>query len=78
MDDVIASGDKVVVRWTAVGTDTVGFMGQRPSGDRATVTGKTIYRLADGKLVEHWDEWDLAGLLQQLGMLPTPAGPGAH
>jgi hypothetical protein len=60
----------------AVGTDTVGFMGQPPTGQQATVTGITIYRLAAGKLVEHWDEWDMAGLVQQLGA-HTPAPVGA-
>lgn len=38
----------------------------RPTGRQASVTGINIYRLADGVLVEHWDEWDLAGLTQKL------------
>ncbi|MBL7496905.1 ester cyclase [Frankia sp. CNm7] len=67
-----------MTHWTAVGTDTVGFMGHSPTGRTATVTGITIHRLAGGLLVEHWDEWDLAGLLQ-LGIAgPAGAdGPGA-
>jgi predicted ester cyclase len=44
-----------------------------PTGRRAAVTGITIYRLAGGKLVEHWDEFDLAGLLQKLGVIPAEA-----
>jgi steroid delta-isomerase-like uncharacterized protein len=66
IDDLFGAGDKVVLRWTATATDTVGFMGRPPTGRRASATGINIYRVADGMLVEHWDEWDLAGLLQQL------------
>lgn len=70
IEDLFAAHDKVAVRWTAHGTDTVGFMGRRPTGRSATVTGMTIYRLAGGQLIEHWDEFDLVGLLQALGHLP--------
>ena len=66
IEDLFGAGDKVVLRWTANATDTVGFMGRPPTGRRASATGINIYRLAYGMLVEHWDEWDLAGLLQQL------------
>jgi steroid delta-isomerase-like uncharacterized protein len=66
IDDLFGAADKVVLRWTATATDTVGFMGHPPTGRRASATGINIYRIADGMLVEHWDEWDLAGLLQQL------------
>lgn len=41
-------------------------MGRPPTGRQASVTGINIYRLSDGLLVEHWDEWDLAGLIQKL------------
>ena len=66
IDDLFGAEDKVVLRWTATATDTVGFMGRPPTGRRASATGINIYRIADGMLVEHWEEWDLAGLLQQL------------
>jgi steroid delta-isomerase-like uncharacterized protein len=66
IEDLFGAGDKVVLRWTATATDTVGFMGRPPTGRQASATGINIYRLAGGVLVEHWDEWDLAGLLQQL------------
>jgi steroid delta-isomerase-like uncharacterized protein len=72
IDDLIAGEDKVTVRWTATGTDTVGFMGMPATGRRATVCGINIYRIESGLLAEHWDQWDLAGLLQQLGALPSP------
>jgi predicted ester cyclase len=37
----------------------------------------SIFRIADGKIVEHWGENDAMGLLAQLGMLPTPGGSAA-
>jgi predicted ester cyclase len=76
IEDLIDAGDKVIVRWTATGTDTLGFMGRPPTQKVATVTGINIYRAEGGLLVEHWDEWNLAGLMQALGVLPPmPAMP---
>lgn len=70
IDDIFsADGNRVVVRWTATGTDTVG-LGGAPTGKRASVTGVNVYRVENGKLTDHWDEWDLAGLLGQLGLIP--------
>jgi len=71
IDDLIATEDKVVVRWTATATDTLGFMGMPPTGIRAQAGGINIYRVEGGLLVEHWDQWDLAGLLGQLGAMPA-------
>ena len=72
VDDVIAGGDKVVVRWTWHCTHSGDFMGVPPTGKQATVSGMAIYRLARGKCVERWVELSLLGLLQQLGAVPTP------
>ena len=74
VDDVIAEGDRVVVRWTWRCTHKGEFMGIAPTGKQATVTGMAIYRVAGGKCVERWVELSLVGLLQQLGAVPTPGG----
>jgi steroid delta-isomerase-like uncharacterized protein len=74
VDDLIAEGDKVVARWRAEGTHTGSFQGVPPTGRRASITGITIFRLRDGKIVEEWGESDMLGLLQQVGALPGPAG----
>jgi predicted ester cyclase len=66
IEDLFGADDKVVLRWTTTATDTLGLMGQPPTGRQASVTGINIYRPSDGQLVEHWDEWDLAGLIQKL------------
>jgi len=73
VDDVIAEGDRVVVRWTWKCTHKGDFMSIAPTGKQATVTGMAIYRVAGGKCVERWVELNLLGLLQQLGAGPRSA-----
>jgi predicted ester cyclase len=78
VDDVVAEGDKIVCRLTATGThegrlDFVKF--QLPAtGKRFRVTHIHVFRIAGGKVVEHWAERDDLGLLQQLGVMPSLVG----
>jgi steroid delta-isomerase-like uncharacterized protein len=71
-DDLLAHGEQVVARFTARGTQTGVFQGIPATGRPAAVSGIAIYRLAGGKVVEQWLEYDQLGLLQQLGVIPTP------
>ena len=73
IEDLFADGDRVAVRWTATGTHTGDFMGIPPSGTTATSSGITIFRIADGRIVEEWGHSDMLGLLQQLGAIPVGA-----
>ncbi|MDH4101934.1 MAG: ester cyclase [Thermoleophilia bacterium] len=73
VDDQIAEGDKVATRWTGRGTQTGEVAGIAPTGKEVTVTGLTISRLEDGKVVEEWTTWDTLGMLIQLGAIPEPA-----
>jgi len=67
--DLIAEGDKVVERWTCGGTFTgAPYFGTPVTGKRFSVTGISIYRIARGKIVEHWAEADFLGAAQQLGV----------
>jgi len=72
IDDVVAEGDKVVMRWTAKGTHQGELMGIPPTNKQVTVTGVDINRLAGGKLAEHWGHFDQMGMMQQLGVIPSP------
>ncbi len=75
IEDLIAEGDKVVVRATGRGTHTGEFMGIAPTGKHISVTWIAIYRVANGKLAEHWQNIDDLGLMKQLGAelsLPQP------
>jgi steroid delta-isomerase-like uncharacterized protein len=73
-EDVIAEGDRVVLRWSQTGTHVGQFLGMPPTGRSYTTSGIEIWRVEDGKLAEHWDVVDVFGQLQQLGLLPQPSG----
>jgi len=70
--ELIAENDRVVERWTCTGTFTgAPYQGTPANGMSFSVTGISIYRLADGKIVEHWAEADFLGASQQLGTIPS-------
>jgi steroid delta-isomerase-like uncharacterized protein len=74
VEDMIAQGDKVVIRFTSRGTQTRAFAGIPPTGKHVTVSSILIARIADGKIVEQWGLDDQIGMLQQLGVIPTLLG----
>jgi len=76
VDDVIAADDKVVLRWHSEGTHRGELQGLAPTGARGGVTGISIDRWQDGKLVESWTEWDNLGLARQLGAAPPEGSVG--
>jgi steroid delta-isomerase-like uncharacterized protein len=73
IEDEIAEGDRVVLRWSARGTHEAELFGIPATGKQATVTGITIDRIVDGRIAESWNNWDTLGLLQQLGVVPAMA-----
>ncbi len=72
IEDMIAEGDKVVMRSTWSGTHQGEFMGISATGRRVTVSAIDISRVADGRIVEHWEQSDALGLMQQLGVVSLP------
>jgi steroid delta-isomerase-like uncharacterized protein len=76
VDDVVASGDKVVVRATATGTNDGEVMGMPPTGECIDVPLIDIHCFGDDGLArEHWGVVDMLAMMQQLGMVPE--GPAA-
>jgi steroid delta-isomerase-like uncharacterized protein len=71
IEDIIAEGDRVAVRVTAQATQVGEFMGLPPSGKTYTIGEIHIFRIRDGKVVEHWHQFDQLGLMRQLGALPA-------
>ena len=71
LDDLVAEGDRVAVRYTAQGTHSGTFMGIPPTGKRVTFTGIDLFRIAHGRMAEEWLMFDQLGLLRQLGVVPT-------
>jgi|SRR5215216_6632272 len=72
IDEQLTEGDKVMTRWTAVGTHQGELAGISPTSKTATVTGIVVDRLENGKIAESWGIFDQFGMLQQLGVIPTP------
>jgi steroid delta-isomerase-like uncharacterized protein len=71
--EVVAAGDRVMVRWTGHGTQSGEIMGLAPTGRTIRVDALTLLRIEDGKIAENWTLWDTLGFLQQLGAVPAPA-----
>lgn len=68
LEEQIGEGDRVVTRWTARGTHKGPYMGKAPTNKSAVVSGITIDRYENGKVIETWTNWDAAGLMMQLGL----------
>jgi steroid delta-isomerase-like uncharacterized protein len=71
-EDIIAEGDKVLIRWSMSGTHQGELMGIPATGRRVTVRGFDLFRIEGGKIVEMWQEADQLGMMQQLGVIPEP------
>lgn len=76
IEDVVAEGDRVAVRWTWKGTHTGTFRGFAASGKAVRDTGLVLYTLANGKVVAAIVETDRLGVLQQIGVIPTDMTAG--
>jgi steroid delta-isomerase-like uncharacterized protein len=77
IEDLIAEGDKVVVRWTNAGTQSGGFMGMPATGKEFGIAGIDIHVVRDGRLAEHWHVVDMLAQMQQLGFVAQPDAVGA-
>jgi steroid delta-isomerase-like uncharacterized protein len=73
LEDIIAEGDRVVVRWTMRGTHQGASLGMPPTGKQFTLPGISLVRLDGGMAAETWVSFDQLVMLQQLGLAPAPA-----
>jgi len=71
IEDLIAEGEKIAVRYTYHATHAANVMSTPPTGKQATWTGISILHMVDGKVVEDWANTDLLGLMQQIGAVPA-------
>ncbi len=72
IEDMIADGDKVAVRYTLEGTHEGELFGVPPTGQRLSIKSIAIERVSDGKIREHWRVTDSLDMMQQLGVIPSP------
>lgn len=70
--EVVAEGDLVAVRLMSTATQSGEFMGMPASGKTYTIEELHLFRLADGRVAEHWHQMDAMGMMKQLGAMPTP------
>ena len=69
VEDQVAEGDKVVVRWIDTGTHLGTFEGVAATGKRLLLTGIDILRIANGQIVERWSEYDMLSVFEELGIV---------
>jgi steroid delta-isomerase-like uncharacterized protein len=70
VEDIIAEGETVVARWSCRGAHKGDLSGIAPTGKQINISGVSVARFANGKIVEGWVNWDALGLMQQLGVVP--------
>jgi predicted ester cyclase len=71
----VAEEDLVVTQITGFGRHTGDFLGIPATGKEVTMSGISVHRVADGKLVEHWGQIDAFGLFTQMGSMPGAPHP---
>lgn len=72
--DMVAEGHRVAARWIVSATHEKQFRNIPPTGERIEVEAIGIFRLADGEVVESWDEYNRPGLWKQGKPPATPTG----
>jgi steroid delta-isomerase-like uncharacterized protein len=72
IEDMIGERNEVVVHWTVRGTHKGPFLGVQPTNRPCTVSGTSISRMEGGKVVEHWADWNVMTLMDQLGVSAPP------
>ena len=72
IEEQVAEGDVVVSRFTVRGTHQGEFQGLPPTGKQIAIAAVAFDRIAGGKIVERWGQFDALGLMQQLGAIPEP------
>jgi steroid delta-isomerase-like uncharacterized protein len=78
IEATIAEGNEVVLHWSARGTHRGTFLGMSPTNKTGNVSGTSIIRIEKGKIVEHWSDWNLLTLLEQLGLSTSAQQQGAQ
>ena len=69
----ISEQNMVASRWTITGTHHGEFQGIPPTGRPIRMPGVDFSRVVDGKIAEHWSQFDVVGVLQQIGAMPSMA-----
>jgi steroid delta-isomerase-like uncharacterized protein len=70
VEDITAESETVMARWSCRGTHKGDLNGITPTNKQFNITGISVVRFTNGKMIEGWVNWDALGLMQQLGVVP--------
>lgn len=70
VEKMVGCGNQVTVCWRATGHHKGRIMNIPPTGKPVSITGVSVIELTDGKVSKVWYQWDQAGMLRQIGLLP--------
>jgi predicted ester cyclase len=62
----------VASRWTIAGTHQGSFRGIAATGRSIVMPGVDFSRIVDGKIAEHWAQFDVTGVMVQIGAMSPP------
>jgi steroid delta-isomerase-like uncharacterized protein len=69
IEDIISEGETVTARWSCHGTHKGDLNGIAATGKQVTISGISVARFTNGKMIEGWVNWDALGMMQQLGIV---------
>jgi predicted ester cyclase len=73
VEELVGEGDTICARWSVDAEHTGSGMGVDPTGKTAHTTGLSLVRVANGKFVEAWQNWDQLHVMMEIGAV-APAG----
>jgi steroid delta-isomerase-like uncharacterized protein len=75
VEEIMAEGDKVALRWVSRGTHKGDLAGISPTGKKVTFRGIQLQRISNGKIEEEWAGFNTLGALQEIGAVPRLGEP---
>lgn len=69
IDELLVSGDKVIVRWSCRGSHEGEYQGTPATHRKFNISGISIYQFTNDRISEIWQSWDTLSLLEQLNII---------
>lgn len=76
IEEIVAEGDKVTVRYNVTATHKGEFQGIPATGKEVSFSGMAFFTIVEGRVIEEWLNADMMGLMQQLGAIPSAPPSG--
>jgi steroid delta-isomerase-like uncharacterized protein len=75
IEDLVAEGDTVALRWVSRGTHKGDLTGVAPTGKQVTIRGIQMQRISNGRIEEEWTAFNTLSTFQEIGALPPLGQP---